>query len=390
MQSSATAPPSSQREHNPLLTKVMVRLRRDREPFSPEQTFYVRTDDAMGGVFAQVWFQTRGCTWDRRGACTMCNYGQSAEIAPENMALFVREALDSIDVDLAELYVSPSGSLLDPIEVPPEARRAIYEIVDRFPVAKFSFETRAETVTPDVADELVGAIRTKRIAVGFGLESADPWVLRFCVNKVGGRDAFTRAAGLLHNRGVEVYSNVALGSAFLSPGEAIEDAVRSIEWSLRHGADLALLFPMHVKTNTLLSWLHERGEYEPPSLWSLIEVLRSIDPPLLPRLTISWYRSDYGDDSSVIASPTTCPSCETRVMASLDAFRSNASTETLGSLTALDCDCRAEWRSKIAVRPDTVLSERVYASYERIAEGFGLKDWWAAHSEEVHNELLGT
>ncbi len=35
----------------------------------------------------------------------MCNYGQSAEVAATDMALFVQDALESIDVDLAELYV---------------------------------------------------------------------------------------------------------------------------------------------------------------------------------------------------------------------------------------------------------------------------------------------
>ena len=380
----------SERQLNPLLSRVMGRLRRDRSLFRPDQTFYVRIDNAMGGDFAQVWFQTRGCTWDRRGACTMCNYGQSAEIAPSDMALFVAEALDSIDVELAELYVSPSGSLLDPIEVPPAARQAIYDIVNRFPVSKFSFETRAETITPEVVDELVESMPTKRIAVGFGLESVDPWVLRFCINKAGGRDAFTRAARLLHDRGVEVYANVALGSAFLNPREAIDDAVRSVEWSLRNGADLALLFPMHIKTNTLLAWLYERGQYEPPSLWSLIEVLNTVDTELLSQLTISWYRSDYGDDSSMIASPTTCPSCETEVMESLDAFRASASSGTLGSLMSLDCGCRAEWRDQIAVRPEEGLGERVYANYTAIAESFDLEDWWATHSEEVRDQLLGT
>lgn len=372
---------------NGLLRQVMVQMRRERRLLNRKQTFYVRVDRAMGGVFAQLWFLTRGCTWDRRGSCTMCNYGQSDAITTDEMVSFVRKGLDSIDSPVDELYVSPSGSLLDTTEVPADARLAIYRLVDKFPVERFSFETRAETISAPVVDELVGSLPDKQIAVGFGLESADPWVARFCLNKDDQTRAFIRATGQLTQRAVGVYANVSLGSAFLSPGEAIEDSARTVEWSLSNGADLALVFPMHVKPNTLLAWLQQHNAYRPPSLWSLVEVLRSVDRRLIPRVNISWYRADYGADAGVIGSPTTCPDCEQTVMDRLDSYRADPSQQALDALAALDCACKQQWSEEMLAKPRASRSERLFSRYQDLVHAFGLQEWWEDHCEPVRIEL---
>lgn len=369
------------------LSRVMVRLRHEREPYRSDQTHHLRYDQAMGGTFAQLWFLTRGCTWDRRGSCTMCNYGHASNVTVEAMVEAVAAGLSEIDRPVDELYVSPSGSLLDPIEVPLEARRAIYSLVERFPVGRFSFETRPETVTTEAVEELTASLPGKKIAAGFGLESADPWVLRFCVNKPGAAAGFPLAADLLRRRGIGVYGNVSLGTAFLSPQEAIADAVRSIEWVLDAGADLALLFPMHVKRHTLLHWLYSRGMYEPPSLWSLIEVLARLDRRLLARISISWYRSDYGSNDEIVVSPTTCPRCETEVLAGLDEFRMTSSGEDLDHLLSLSCPCRSVWQTATELTPTAGLPARILATYRSIADDLGLADWWEANASGVVAEL---
>ena len=182
-----------------------------------------------------------------------------------------------------------------PFEVPPRVRRGSCEMANAFPCSKFSFETRAETVTPEIVEELVATMDGKPIAVGMGLESSSSWVRRFCINKLSDASAYEVAARLLHERGVGVYANACLGSAFLSPAEAIDDARATTEWALDNGADMALVFPMHVKAHTLLDWLYQRGDYQPPSFWSLVAVLSEIKPEYLSRVNISWYRGEYGD-----------------------------------------------------------------------------------------------
>jgi archaeosine synthase beta-subunit len=337
----------------------MRKLRADRPVTDPSAPFYVRYDEAMGGTFAQLWFLTRGCTWDRAGACTMCNYGHAEHVSADEMVGYVERGLASIRRPIDELYVSPSGSLLDPKEVPVEARRRILASMADVPVRRLSFETRPETVTSTTIKDVVFALSERALAVGFGLESADPFVLQHCVNKRGTTDAFVRAARALAHHGFDVYANIALGSAFLTEAEAIEDAVASVNWALRNGSSLALVFPMHVKQNTLLAWLYSRGRYRPPSLWSLIEVLERLDGTLLEQVTISWYRDDYGSRSNVIAGPTTCPRCEREVLRALDRYRAAPGVESAEAFGALRCDCRERWSRGLANLPDRPLPDRV-------------------------------
>ena len=314
----------------------------------------------------------------------MCNYGLSGPVSPAEMVGFVREGLASINRPITELYVSPSGSLLDELEVPAEARRSILRMVNGFPSERFSFETRPITVTQSVIDELHELVPSKQIAIGFGLESANPWVLRNCINKTGANDEFASAAGRLLD--IDLYANVSLGSAFLSPAEAVEDTVRSAEWALEHGADIVLVFPMHVKRYTLLEWLYQHGLYEPPSLWSLIEVLQRLESSCIPRVSISWYRSDYGADPNIVASPATCPQCEEDVTATLDEFRANSSLGAVNRLRELECECRKAWGEQLKMPADP-LTERVFGVYRLIAKEIGLTDWWEENASALAAEM---
>jgi len=54
---------------NLLLNRVMRLVRAGRPYLAADKPFYVRMDRACGGDFAQLWFLTRGCTWDHGGAC---------------------------------------------------------------------------------------------------------------------------------------------------------------------------------------------------------------------------------------------------------------------------------------------------------------------------------
>jgi len=318
----------------------------------------------------------------------MCNYGVFGEVDPIDMVSYVRSGLSSIDRPIDELYVSPSGSLLDPREVPPIALREIYRLVREYPTDRFSFETRVDTLTEDKLEELATVLSDKRIAIGFGLETADPWVMRYCVNKMSSPADFENAAALARGRGLQVYANVALGSALLTEREAVDDAVRTVEWALVKGADLAIVFPMHVKHGTLLEWLHVRGLYSPPSLWSLVEVLRSLEPTLLPRVNISWHRSDYGNDPGVVVSPTTCPACENRVLAALDTYRATPTRAAILELAALDCTCRESWVKGFERTPEASREDRLLANYDAISEGLGMQGWWSQNKLRIRSALL--
>ena len=115
---------------NPFLSAVSARLlRQARIPYPSDLTVKINTELVDGSPFVRVWFQTAGCSYDKQGLCTMCNYGVGETVA-ETVASDIGTALKAVPLDAAStLLVSPSGSMFDPREVPDPIRVAILEAV---------------------------------------------------------------------------------------------------------------------------------------------------------------------------------------------------------------------------------------------------------------------
>ncbi|MBN1618751.1 hypothetical protein JW887_05435 [Candidatus Dojkabacteria bacterium] len=382
---------------NPLLSEVMRCIHRMRPKLHITSPFYDRIE--KNGNFVSIWFLTSGCQWNIRSGCTMCNYGQGSVCNEEEIVNAVHKGLSAINVKVKRLLVSPSGSMLDPQEVPPNARRRIYSLIRDFPSLEFAFETRPETITNEVVKEVIESIPGKRLSIQMGLESSNAWIQRFCINKGSHPNQFTNAAQILTAYGVKVYANISIGTAFLNPQEAINDAVRSVQWAISNGVDVCMLFPLHVKSYTLLFWLYQNGFYHPPSLWSLVEVLRLLDPKLLSGTKIAWYRNYYenmipkleiNEDSDVIASPTTCPKCQERVLELLDEYCYRGDLRVIDDLDTMQCECKDVWKQKIGEVSMYSLPERVLRIYKELASLFLPDDWWSHYGSVLEEELFNT
>lgn len=374
------------------LRTVMLKLRADRSRDQPE-THYVRYDSIGRGRFAQVWFATRGCSWDRRGTCTMCNYGTGPDIDDDTMVGHVREALRSIDHEdgpLAELYVSPSGSLLDRVEVPDGALWRIIDLVANVPVPRFGFETRPETIDAATLELIRRRLPGKDVNIGIGLETVNPMTAACLVNKTMVAERIIETIDVLHDHGVELYANVCVGWPPLTPTESVRDAVAAARWALDLGVDQVIVFPLHAKRATIPGFLHERGLYAPPSLWQLVDVVTALPPGQLHRVTVTWYRDDYGTNSPVIASPGTCPTCIDSVLEALDDFRADPGRRTATAMAELDCSCRPQsGRANLGEPTDAEdrLTDRILTMYRSLVDGLELGPWWGSRAEEIISEV---
>ena len=384
----------SPRQKNPFLSRVCVLLRETR-PLIPDALAYtIRTEVVGGASFARLWFRTSGCTRDRQGSCTFCNYGRGGATDIGDMVSSVARGLSELSATApTTLLVSPSGSMFDEVEVPPAARRAILMLIAASGAREVLCETRAETVTDANAREFAKLMAGKSPHIEVGLESSDPWVSNYCVNKTLSLDDYREAIARINAHGIGTITNVVVGTPFLSPSEVIDDAVRTIKWALDQGSASCVLFPLHVRGWTLAEWLWSRDMYEPPSLWSLVEVLRDLGPERAARVTISWYRdydSGAAEDSAstrALASPATCPRCQDAVFALLDAYRESCSFDLVRELSRFDCPCHEAWRRKLEASGGTGLVERVALAYEMIGRDVLGGPWWAHHGAEVLEDL---
>lgn len=383
-------------DRNPFLDSICTSLRRSRPPAPVTLDFLSRVETVLGLPFVSLWFRTRGCRHDARGGCTMCNYGASTAVSEDQMVDSVRRGLAALQShgDMT-LLLSPSGSMFDDREVPPRAREAIFRLAQETRMRAILCETRADTVTETGLRELAALFDDREASIGVGLESANTWILKYCINKGLSLQDYRSAVVAARACGITSTANVLLGAPFLGEEECIADTVGSIRWALSQGVESCVVFPSHVKRYTLLHWLWQRDMYSPPSLWSLVEVLSRVGPRLTPRVTISWYKDYYAgrtptdpaQDSSFLCSPTTCPKCREAVMALLDDYRGRGDFETIRELAHFDCDCRHRWRSALASPVVEPLPERVAKAYEAVGlETLG-EEWWSRNGCSILDGL---
>ena len=212
--------------------------------------------------------RTRGCWWSKEGGCTMCGYNVESvpDVSIEDLRVQLRSVLARYDgEEMMKVYTS--GSFLDDREMP---RRIRDELFAAFPtVERFLFETRPEFVTDEAIDTLPPDAAPSPLA----------WRARTtrCSIAPYARDSTERIM-----RGLPVCSTIAiplrtyllLKPPFLTEARAIQDTVASVEVAQRY-SDTISINPLNVQTDTLVEALWRRGDYRPPWIWSLIEVLKA-------------------------------------------------------------------------------------------------------------------
>ena len=365
--------------YNYYLSKINQIIRKKREKLKKSDIFYPRIEQVVDGYYLELWFSTKGCSFDKKGTCTMCNYGIGYQIDSDLIIFELENYLNKLDVNITELMISPSGSLWDTKEVDNELLNKIYNLVNKTNVKTFMIETRLDTITKDKVRSFREKIPNKKLIVEVGLESSDNWVLKYLINKNYDVNNFIKTVSEVKDNGIEVYTNISIGNAFLSPNEIIKDCLDSIEFAFKNGSTKVVLFPIHIKPNTFIEWLYKNKLYEPVSLWLLVDILSLIDKKLLKNVEIAWYKSYYEDDSKMVFSPTTCHKCRDTVIKLLDEYRATCEYGVVEKLNQIKCDCKTEYKNKLKNKTAPLLQRTI--DIYKIASSEILK-------EEIDNNFL--
>jgi len=370
--------------------KILKEYLRVNVPLKPED-YLIRTPVERDQRVIEVWFRTRWCHHFLRGGCTMCNYGLDADVSPNQIADFVHRALDCTTLDNnSRLLVSPSGSFLDDWEVPEIARKEILTTLSKLPWASLIFETRAQYVTRERIAEIRDLLGNRDVIVDIALECSDPWILKYSINKNLSLDDFLGALEILKTNNLKTSTNILLGAPFLSEQERIWKAVESIYWAFNHGVDECCVFPVHIKKGTLVHWLWKKGVYQPPSLWSLVEVLKNIATEYYPNLSIAWHKPYYENTKSVemiySLAPTTCPLCYQTVTKLLDEYLDKREVAIISKLDNLECKCKDDWHRRL-LTPQPQLIDRVVKCYKLIGITILGQEWWDLHRSGILDDL---
>ncbi|ENN96647.1 radical SAM domain-containing protein [Methanocaldococcus villosus KIN24-T80] len=221
--------------------------------------------------------KTIGCSYNR---CIFCSYKEDAskDIKEEEIIGQFDHALKKYnleELDSFSVKIFTSGSFLDDREVSKRVRRYIYERLSQYKNLKeFSIESRAEYITEDKLDEMRKYLSC-HIDIGLGIETFNE-ELRELLNKGLKCEDIVKAIRIAKKYDVGIKAYLLIKPPFLTERDAIKDAISSAKKAFELGCSRISFCPITIHKNTVLEYLWKKGQYRPPFLWSVLEIIRSV------------------------------------------------------------------------------------------------------------------
>lgn len=278
---------------------------------------------------------TMGCRWGRKSGCTMCGYVYDASSLSQSELLeeFIG-CLDKLD-NIEYLKIFNSGSFFDEEEIRAETREKIFEEINKRKIRRVQVETRPEFLNEENLDKSLSKLDSE-LEIGLGIETVSDYVRINCINKNSLFKDYKRAIRLCRSLGAFVKAYLLLKPPFLTEKEAMDDCVSSAI-KLSKLVDRISINPVNVQKGTLVELLFRNGEYRPPWLWSLLEVMRKIKEKVsIPLLS---HPVAAGKPRGV----HNCGKCDHRVYRAIVNFSATQNGEYLDEVDY--CRCREEWDS---------------------------------------------
>jgi radical SAM enzyme (TIGR01210 family) len=319
-----------------------------------------------------IWYHNQGCSWARKAGCTMCNFGERDDVPLDQRVIDdFDEELSKLDPGTRFIHLGPGGSVMQENELASRMRVRLFAALDRLPFLEgVGLETRAETIRADRISEILEVLpmRVSELALGFGLESSDEFILRTCVSK-GERIAdieralnvITREFPQRGRRKVVADCYVLLKPPFMTEAEAIEDAIRSITWAYDRGVDTVTLFVNTIKKNTLCWWLSEASSindhlrYRTPYLLSAIAVLAGLPPEYRARTNILGFTSG----NPYLGAPRACDLCWHVLHGLISSHNYGRDPAILTCAQEIRCQCWSDWNAELSAAVPGSLFTRV-------------------------------
>jgi archaeosine synthase beta-subunit len=237
--------------------------RNEVDPFQP-YAFLVENERAATGEVvpvATVFLTNRECPW----RCMMCDLWRNTlvETVPAGaIPAQIDYALQRL-ASARQIKLYNSGSFFDPRAIPTEDHPAIATRVAAF-----------ERVIVECHPALVGApcvqfrdLVTGKLEVAMGLETVHTEILKQ-LNKRMTIGQFAAAAQFLRQNDIDLRVFILVKPPFMREDEAIEWAVRSLEFAFEYGATAATLIPTR-GGNGAMEQLAAAGQFSPPRLATL-------------------------------------------------------------------------------------------------------------------------
>lgn len=289
-----------------------------------------------------------GCSWAKKsGGCFMCGFNCRLNQfnrgkPPSSTKLLKIFRLGRIlikDRNPSNLTIYNAGSFLNDEEIPRDVQERICKEVNESPYLDSLFvESRPEFVSEEKIKSLNSLLEGKPLKVGMGLECVTDYYRNYYVHKGLSRYHFQKAVNILKQNNVTALVYVFLKPIHLEEKESINEAIRTVEYAFSIGADEVALESAFIQEGTVMKELYSQGEFEPPWLWSIIEVIKQVHHlgPV--------YIGGFEDEPPPIDVPHNCPKCSSRIR---KIFQEYNRTLNVSLLKRRYCQCLPIWEKKL-------------------------------------------
>ncbi|RLF43094.1 MAG: TIGR01210 family radical SAM protein [Thermoplasmata archaeon] len=299
-----------------------------------------KEDETIDGKPAKalvIVLTTRGCRWN---LCSMCGYFRESldAVSPTNILKQIEFAISKYQGE-EMIKIFTSGSFLDEEEIDFATQGKIMKQLSKLKEVKIiSIESRPEFVDPEKLEELIKIVHPKKLEVSLGLESANDRILKYSINKGFRFSDYVKSAKVAKEAKASVKTYILLKPPFLTEREAINDCIESIR-KVADITDTISLNPVSIHRYTLVEYLWERGDYRPPWLWSVIEVLKE-GKKILEEKRIKCDITGGGEKRGA----HNCGRCDKKI---LDAIKRFSLDQDLNHIEDIYCDCAEEWKDAL-------------------------------------------
>jgi hypothetical protein len=223
-------------------------------------------------------FKTSGCWWGNQGGCSMCGYVYDSSQNPpsyEDLKTQFRKAMEkasSLEEFMVKIYTS--GSFLDENEVSTDALKYILQTLNQDKrVLKVVAETRPEFVTDDTIVKCRNILKDTEFEIAIGLETSSDIIRRDSINKGFKFSDFVKAAQIADEHDATTKAYLLLKPPFITEGTAIDDMEQSIDDIAPYANNISINL-CNVQKGTFVEWIWQKGQYRPPWLYSIVDVLK--------------------------------------------------------------------------------------------------------------------
>lgn len=272
--------------------------------------------------------RTNGCTWAKKGGCTMCGY-RSASLTNVTAEDLLKQLDQATSMYRGEPFVKiyTSGSFLDEKEIPVNVRDKIFDAFSE--CNRILFESRPEFITHNTLSTVPSSS-----TIALGLETHDQEVMEKSIRKGFTPAQCEEAGNIVKDFGLSVRSYLILKPLFVQEMKAIGGTIESARFADSFSDEISIN-PMNIQSGTVVEYIWKKGDYRPPWLWSLIEVMKQLSGTVHSRIM----SSPSGGGS--LRGVHNCGACDQSALKAVEKFSFSQNINDLN----IECECKTRWKN---------------------------------------------